>query len=386
MPSGAAVNDREACIILNMVSGIGSARMQALLNHFETPANIFAQPSAGIAGVKGISHELAEKIAGWRNEIDLYGELELAEKGGAKIITIVDNEYPAILKEIYDPPICLYVRGTLPDFSANTLAVVGSRRMTAYGRKMTSHLTGAAVYAGWKIISGLAYGVDAAAHQVAVDLKGITVAVLGGGLARVHPQDHVPLARSIVENNGALISEYPMKFPVSRQSFPRRNRIVSGLSRAVLVVEAGVDSGALITAATALEQGRSVFAVPGMADNPQARGCHKLIKEGAKLTEDFEDILQDFEFLPGFAGVKEQQHEYLDEYGEDDAVLPMPDASGMPEEEQKIIRALSLENKSFDALSSETGIAAGTLLGTLMKMEIKKQVLQSPGKIYSLRR
>ena len=380
------MNDREACIVLNMISGIGSARMQALLNRFETPANIFEQPSAGIAGVKGIGQELAEKIAGWRNEIDLHGELEMADKGGAKIITVVDSEYPAILKEIYDPPICLYVRGTLPDFSSNTLAVVGSRRMTAYGRKMAAHLTEAAVYAGWKIISGLAYGVDAVAHQTAVDLKGITVAVLGGGLARVHPQDHVPLARSIVENNGALISEYPMRFPVSRQSFPRRNRIVSGLSRAVLVVEAGIDSGALITAATALEQGRSVFAVPGMADNPQARGCHKLIKEGAKLTEDFEDILQDFEFLPGFGGVKEPQHEYLDEGGEDDATLAMPDMSGMPEEEQKIIRALLLESKSFDALSSETGIAAGTLLGTLMKMEIKKQVSQSPGKIYTLRR
>ena len=154
----------------------------------------------------------------------------------------------------------------------------------------------------------------------------------------------------------------------------------------VLVVEAGVDSGALITAATALEQGRSVFAVPGMADNPQARGCHKLIKEGAKLTEDFEDILQDFEFLPGFGVVKEQQHEYLDESEDDDATIPMPDVSGMSEEEQKIIRALLLENKSFDALSSETGVAAGTLLGTLMKMEIKKQVSQSPGKVYSLRR
>ena len=147
-----------------------------------------------------------------------------------------------------------------------------------------------------------------------------------------------------------------------------------------------MDSGALITAATALEQGRSVFAVPGMVDNPQARGCHKLIKEGAKLTEDFEDILQDFEFLPGFGAVKEQPHEYMDEYGEDDTTLPMPDTSGMSEEERKIIQALALENKSFDTLSSETGIAAGALLGTLMKMEIKKQVSQSPGKIYSLRR
>ena len=380
------MTDREACIILNMISGIGSARMQALLNRFETPANIFAQPADSIAGTKGIGLELADKIAHWQQDVDLNGELELTERGGAKIITVMDDEYPAILKEIYDPPICLYVRGTLPDFNTNSLAVVGSRRVTAYGRKMTAHLTEAAVYAGWKIVSGLAYGVDAIAHQVAVDLKGITVAVLGGGLARVHPQDHVPLARSIVENNGALISEYPMKFPVSRQSFPRRNRIVSGLSRAVLVVEAGIDSGALITATSALEQGRSVFAVPGMADNPQARGCHKLIKDGAKLTEDFEDILQDFEFLPGFGGIKETSV-YRDEDEEYSAVsASLPDMSGMSENEQKVVQVLSLESKSFDSLSTETGIASGTLLGMLMKLEIKKQITQSPGKIYSLRR
>ena len=380
------MTDREACIILNMISGIGSARMQALLNRFETPSNIFAQPLDSIAGTKGIGLELAGKIVNWQKDVDLNGELEMAGKGGAKIITVMDEEYPAILKEIYDPPICLYVRGTLPDFSSNSLAVVGSRRVTVYGRKMTAHLTEAAVYAGWKIVSGLAYGVDAIAHQVAVDLKGITVAVLGGGLARVHPQDHVPLARSIVENNGALISEYPMKFPVSRQSFPRRNRIVSGLSRAVLVVEAGIDSGALITATAALEQGRSVFAVPGMADNPQARGCHKLIKEGAKLTEDFEDILQDFEFLPGFGGVRQEASVYLGDDEEDSAAPAIPELPGMSEDERRLVQALSLDSKSFDSLSAETGIASGTLLGMLMKMEIKKQISQSPGKIYSLRR
>lgn len=381
------MTDREACIVLNMAPGIGSARLRALQERFGTPGGILEQAASDLAGVRGIGPELAEKIANWRREIDLAGEMAMAEKGGAKIITLCDAAYPAILKEIYDPPICLYVRGVMPDFSANTLAVVGSRRMTAYGRKMAAHLTEAAVYAGWKIISGLAYGVDAVAHQVTVDLKGVTVAVLGGGLARVHPQDHVPLARSIVENNGALISEYPMRFPVSRQSFPRRNRIVSGLSQAVLVVEAGLDSGALITAATALEQGRSVFAVPGMADNPQAKGCHKLIKEGAKLTESFEDILQDFEFLPGLGAASAQTVEALDESIEEDAAPALPAIPpGLTDDEQRIFRALAEESKSFDALVAETGIAAGALLGMLMKMEIQKLAAQSPGKIYSLRR
>lgn len=373
------MDDRTACIILNMISGIGHARLKALLSRFNTPSEILKQDVESLSSVKGIGQALAEQVAGWKDNVDFEAEMELVKRGGVRIITIVDDDYPVALKEIYDPPICLYVRGTLPDFQSDTIAVVGSRRVTNYGRKMARHLTEAAAYAGWTVISGLAYGVDAIAHQACLDAKGITVGVLGGGLARIHPQDHIPLARSIIENNGALISEYPMNFPVSRQSFPRRNRIVSGLSRAILVIEAGLDSGALITANTALEQGRSVFAVPGQADNPQGKGCNKLIRQGAKLTEEFEDILEDFEFLPGFAALREDSAVYPDDTEE----ISMP--AGLSEQERQVIETLSADAMSLDAVASGTGIPAGNLMAIMMKLEMKQLISQSPGKIYSLK-
>jgi len=337
-----------------------------------------------LAETKGISDNLAAKIHNWKSEINLAEEMDFADKGGAAIITLADAQYPEVLRNIYDPPLCLYVRGVLPEMDSNTIAIVGSRRISAYGRKMAKHLTESAVFAGWKVVSGLAYGVDAVAHQTTVDAGGITVAVLGGGLARIHPQDHIPLARSIIDSGGAVISEFPMKFPVSRQSFPRRNRIVSGLSNAVLVVEAGLDSGALITAEIALEQGRSVFAVPGHVDNPQAKGCHKLIKQGAKLTEDFQDIVEDLEFLPGFARNGNSAVSSEDESAdiEDNDAL---DLRGFTEDEQKVLKLLKKEACSFDSMAVATGIPTGILLGLLMKLEMKMIISQSPGKVYSIR-
>jgi len=372
------VTNQEAYIVLNMISGVGTARFKTLVENFGEPRKIFTQNIAGISRIKGISEALANKIIYWEKDLDLNTELEFAKVSGTQIITLADAEYPEILKGIYDPPLCLYVRGKLPDFSYNSLAVVGSRRATIYGRKMAKHLSESAVLAGWKVISGLAFGIDAIAHQAAVDAGGITVAVLGGGLSRVHPQEHVPLARSIIESGGALISEFPMKFPVSRQSFPRRNRIVSGLSQAVLIVEAGLKSGALITANLAMEQGKDVFAVPGHVDNPQAKGCHKLIKQGAKLTEDFNDILEDYDFLPGFTRMDEVNDESSEE-------LEVSIPANMSEDEYQIIKLLQGEAKAFDYLADATSIPVSTLNGLLTKMAMKMMLVQHPGKIYSLR-
>ena len=377
------MTNREAYIVLNMISGVGTARLKALVENFQEPRRIFEQSVESISRIKGISGTLAEKILSWEKDIDLNAELELAELSGTAIITMDDAEYPEILKGIYDPPLCLYVRGKLPDFSYNSLAVVGSRRATIYGRKMAKHLSEEAVLADWKVISGLAFGIDAIAHQAAIDGGGITVAVLGGGLSRIHPQEHVPLARDIIETGGALISEFPMKFPVSRQSFPRRNRIVSGLSQAVLIIEAGLKSGALITANLAMEQGKEVFAVPGHVDNPQAKGCHQLIKQGAKLTEDFTDILDDYDFLPGFApGMKECREESADEA--DEITAPSRPAN-MSDEEYQITQLLEGEAKSFDYLADATSIPVSSLNGLLTKMAMKMMLVQHPGKIYSLR-
>lgn len=371
------MTDRQACIILNLLPGIGSARLQAMLEQFGTPSEILKRSVDELGQVRNVPAKLAQKIANWHTEVNYDDEINMTERAGVKIITLYDDDYPQILKGIYDPPVCLYVRGTLPDFNYNTIAVVGSRRMSVYGRKMARHLSEAAAYAGWKVISGLAFGIDAEAHQATLDAKGITVAVLGGGLARVHPQEHIPLARNIVENGGALISEYPMNFPVSRQSFPRRNRIVSGLSQAVLVVEAGLNSGALLTANIALEQGKSIFAIPGQADNPQAKGCHQLIKNGAKLTESFDDILEDFEFLPGFSAC-EAAGGYVGTELQETAMTPVLD-----ECEQQIINSLDKGQKTVDELSAQTGLNTGKLLSLLMKLEIKKLINQLPGKVFS---
>ena len=376
------MTNREAYIVLNMISGVGTARVKALVENFQEPCKIFEQSIESISQIRGISAALAEKIIDWKKDIDLNAELDFAEKSGTQIITMADPEYPEILKGIYDPPLCLYVRGKLPDFSYNSLAVVGSRRATIYGRKMAKHLSEEAVLAGWKVISGLAFGIDAIAHQAAVDGGGITIAVLGGGLSRIHPQEHVQLARNIVETGGALISEFPMKFPVSRQSFPRRNRIVSGLSQAVLIIEAGLKSGALITANLAMEQGKDVFAVPGHVDNPQAKGCHQLIKQGAKLTEDFNDILDDYDFLPGFSPV---ERNFEESSNEADKIIEPSKPANMSDEEYQIIQLLEGEAKSFDYLADATSIPVSSLNGLLTKMAMKMMLVQHPGKIYSLR-
>jgi DNA processing protein len=374
------VTDHEAYVLLNFVSGIGTAKFRGLNEIFGSPSAIFAQSAARLAGIKGISQKLANALADPENSTKLQKEFELAAKGGTRIITLADPEYPECLRNIYDPPFCLYVRGNLPELGDGCIAIVGSRRPSRYGRKMTEHLTSQAVGAGWKVISGLAYGIDAVAHKATVDCGGITVAVLGGGLMRVHPQDNIPLARSIVESGGAIVSEFPMEYPVNRQSFPRRNRIVAAMGAATLVVEAGLNSGALITADLAAEQGRSVFAVPGQADNELARGCHKLIRQGAKLTEDFEDILNDFEFLPGLGyNTRETPLGYNATVG-DHTTIDL-DPLG-----QRIVGLLETEEKAFDTLIAELEINAAELMSALMKLELQMVISQAPGRLYSLRR
>ena len=376
------MTNQEAYIVLNMISGVGTARFKALIEKYEEPYKIFEQTVDSIAQTKGISVALAEKIINWENDIDLKDEINFTQLGGARIITLDDPEYPEILKGIYDPPLCLYVRGTMPDFSYNTLAVVGSRRATIYGRKMAKHLTESAVLANWKIISGLAFGIDAIAHQTTVDAGGITIGVLGGGLSRIHPQEHIPLARQIVETGGALLSEFPMRYPVSRQSFPRRNRIVSGLSQAVLIVEAGLKSGALITAELGLNQGKEVFAVPGHVDNPQAKGCHKIIKQGGKLLEDFKDVIESFDFLPGFIPAPEVKEEVVDLFSEN---ITSSIPSNLSEQEFQVCQLLQDEAKSFDFIADATKIPVASLNGLLTKMAMKMLIEQHPGKIYSMR-
>lgn len=373
------MTDREACIALNMISGVGPARMTALTAACGSSSAVLERTAQELRSIQGIGEALAQKIASWREHIDLAAELDLADRGGVRILVRDDPEYPPILKEIHDAPICLYVRGKLPDLESKSIAIVGSRRMTAYGRSMAQHLAESAVYAGWTVVSGLAYGIDAAAHQAVLNAGGKTIAVLGGGLARVQPQDHVPLAREIAAT-GAVVSEYPMEFPPNRRSFPMRNRIISGLSRATLVVEAGIGSGALITAAAAIDQGRTVFSVPGQADNPQAGGSNSLIKQGAKLTETFDDILEDFEFLPGLdrpMPVKVCESDEEDSFDSaEDGILSDGD--------RKALEALRKGELTLDQLAASTDAPSGELLARMMKLEILRKVKKTPSGAYRL--
>jgi DNA processing protein len=367
------MNDREACIGCNLISGIGNARFVKLCEVAGSPARIPELDRSDLMQIPGIGAMLAEKIVSFDWDAEVSRELAVAERGGVRIFTRYDAGYPEILRHIYDPPLVLYVRGNLPEFGDKSVAVVGSRRVSRYGEEMTAMLAREAAAAGFTVVSGLALGVDSIAHKAVVQASGITVGVIGAGLLHLHPKENIPLAREIIETGGAVISEFPFDFPVSRQNFPRRNRIVAGLCRGTIVVEAGVESGALITARLALESGRDVFAVPGRVDNPQARGCHKLIKEGAALIENFDDVLTAWNYglLPGFADDEEKSADY-------------PEFSDLSENEAAVCRLLKDGEASFDSIYAALGIDAGMLSSLLTKLELKLLISQDSSKIYRL--
>ena len=374
------MTDRDALIILNLLPGIGPVKVKELVTRFGSPAHLLELPAGALSSVFGIGDKLAKAITSWKESVRIEEELTMVERAGVKIVTQFDSEYPALLKEIYDPPLVLYVRGELPQSSTHTLGVVGSRRFSYYGRKMAESLASSAGFAKWTVISGLAYGIDAIAHRAALDANSKTVAVLGGGLARVHPQDHVPMAKEMVEKGGAVISEFPMTYSPNKRSFPMRNRIISGMSHGLLVVEAGFKSGSLITAKFALEHGRLVFAVPGQADNPQARGTNSLIRDGAVITETFDDIINEFEFLPRLA---DHKNETEDSRGAADmATGQLPD---LTDNETTVFETIKERREvSVDQLATETDIAAGQLLAILMKLEMKRLIVQLPGKRFTV--
>lgn len=371
-------NEREGCIVLNLLSGIGPARVNQLIASFGSVSAIFGASAATLCRIRGMNEELAERILDWPKHADLERELELAEKGGATILTRFDPEYPAMLKEIRDAPLCLYLRGTLPpELSTRSLAVVGTRNASLYGRKMARHLAESAAYSGWVTVSGLAVGIDAVAHRATLDAGGKTVAVLGGGLARLHPIENAPLAREIANSGGAVVTEFPMTFAPTRRTFPMRNRIISGLSLGVLVVEAGLNSGSMITAAHALEQGRRIFAVPGEADHVNANGCNALIRQGAVLVETFEHVVEEFDFLPGL------DRGSFRETSSDDDSDPRFAASMLSSLDEDLLAALSAGALTVDELSARTNAAPSDVMSALIALEILHCVRKNPDGTFS---
>lgn len=385
------MNDHEGCIVLNMLNGIGGSRANALIECCGSVSAIFEADAETLGRIRGISPGLASRIVRWREFTNLEYELEIVRNGGVKILCRTDDEYPEALRELRDAPLCLYLRGELPaDLAFRSISIVGTRNATNYGARMARHLSEAAAYGGWTTVSGLAVGIDTIVHQATIDAGGRTVAVLGGGLTKLHPAENIDLARDIVRTGGAIVSEFPMTMAPTRHTFPMRNRVIAGLTCGTLVVEAGVNSGSLITAAQALEQGRHVFAVPGEADNPSAAGCNTLIKQGAKLVMNFDDILDEFDFLPGFHPTPLRESPaspFGAPEGNDGRQEPDElDDSMFSEEETAIIGALAGGPASVDMISDVTGIPPSAVISTMISLEILHRVRKNPDGTYSKKR
>jgi DNA processing protein len=364
------MDTREALVALNMIGHVGPVRLRQLLEHFGDAAAILSAPKQQLLRVHGIGAEAAESISSWEKGIDLTSELRRIEEFGCRIIVQADAEYPDLLKQIYDPPIVLYVKGSVVEKDKNSIAMVGSRMTTHYGTETARKLGYQLAYLGVTVVSGGARGIDTAAHQGALSAKGRTIAVLGTGINLVFPADNAELFERIAAN-GAVLTQFPFNRPADKQTFPIRNRIVAGMTLGTVVVEANLTSGALITANFATDYGRQVFAVPGRIDSPRSKGCHELIKKGAKLCEGAEDILSEFEYLFPASN----RPAALSETG----VLP---ALELSESEQKVFATLDHEEAAIDDIIRKSGLPTSAVSVALLSLEMKRMVKQLPGRVF----
>jgi len=361
---------REAFVALNLIEHVGPVRVRQLLEHFGEAPAILGASRHQLLHVRGIGEETAEAIANWEKSIDLAAEMKRISEFGCHVVIQPDPEYPELLRQIYDPPFVLYVKGTLLPKDKNSVALVGSRMTTHYGTEVARKLGYQLAYVGVTVVSGGARGIDTAAHQGALSGKGRTLAVLGTGINLVFPPENAKLYERIMEN-GALITQFPFNHPADKQSFPIRNRIVAGATLGTVVVEANLTSGALITANFANEYGRQVFAVPGRIDSPRSKGCHELIKKGAKLCESAEDILSEFEYLFPASNRPPTPSQ--------DATLP---GMTLSDNEQTTYDALSNEESSIDEIIRRTGLPSSAVSVALLSLEMKRVVKQLPGKLF----
>ncbi len=362
------MNATEACIALNMLPTVGPVRLRKLLEVFHEPQQVLAAKRDQLRKVEGIGHDVADQISSWESIVDLAAELKRIREFGAAVITQESPSYPKPLREIHAPPIVLYVWGELQDRDHHAIGIIGARRTTHYGMESAKKLAYQIGYAGLTVISGLARGIDTAAHQGALAAKGRTIAVIGSGLSKLYPPENQALADKIRNGNGAIVSEFSMEIEPDRQTFPMRNRIISGWSHGVLVVEAGLNSGALITASQALEQGRSVYAVPGHINAPSAMGSNRLIQQGAKLVMSASDILDDLQIL-------------LPE------TKPSPEAAARPlpplsDDERRVFDAIDSSETPIDRIAAKSDLPSATVSSTLLRLELKHLVKQLPGKYF----
>ncbi|MFC2020936.1 DNA-processing protein DprA [Chloroflexota bacterium] len=350
----------------SLISGIGRVKFGQLENHFKSLENAW-KATPGELKQSGLDKGSIQAITTRRPKISLEAEMEKLERYRVTVLTFHDTDYPARLKEIYDYPPLLYIRGSLIPEDEWCLAVVGTRRATVYGRQVTEEIVADLARSNITIVSGLAKGIDSVAHHSALEAGGRSIAIFACGLDTVYPGENADLARRIMQQ-GALISEYPLGTRPRADNFPRRNRIMSGLSPGVLVVEAGESSGAMITAHIALEQDREVFAIPGSVLSPVSKGTNQLIQEGAKLVGDYTDILEELNMT---------------------AVVQQIEMKGIipaSETESLLLKQLGAEPTHIDEVCRLSGLPASTVSSTLAMMELKGMVKQVGAMNYSLAR
>lgn len=351
-------------LALSRLPGVGSVTVRHWLDHFKSIAHLFSASIADwqAAGVTTKHIQLLKNI-NWQIIED---DLCWLEKNNGQVIPLDDVAYPALLQEIHDPPLVLYVQGDVNLLKEQQIAMVGSRHPTATGKDLARHFAKELASRGWVITSGLALGIDAASHEGALLVNGKTIAILGTGLKFIYPRTHQKLADEIVKCGGALVSEFPLEMPPKATNFPMRNRVISGLSLGVLVVEAAIRSGTLITARLALEQNREVFAIPGSIYNPLARGCHQLIRQGAKLVETFEDILEEIK----------PSHQQLE------GLIPATfkkEPVDLDPERKRLLAQIGYEVTALDVIILRSGLTAAEVSSMLLPLELEGYVNVVPG-------
>lgn len=352
-------------LALSLVPGIGPAHYKRLLITFASAEKVFSASIAQLTEIPGIGAKLAKSIKEAKALESAEKTLTRYQELGADFVTLEEPGYPTNLKNIAAPPPFLYIKGKLAEKDDRAVAMVGTRRCSNYGRLAAQKLSHQLASLGITLVSGMARGVDSISHRAALDAGGRTIGVLGCGLDIIYPAENRDLYEKIPDQ-GALISEFPFGEPPRAHNFPRRNRIISGLSLGVVVVEAPARSGALITAALALDQGREVFAVPGSPGLVTSQGCNRLIKMGAKLTEDVEDILE----------------EILPQLGQTTTRPEPPKPERLPPDEERILQVLSQGPTHVDALAEQTGFSPAKALGLLTGLELSGRVRQLPGKLF----
>lgn len=342
-------------VTLHQIPGLGNESLRRLLQAYSSPSSIFAAPAHDLKRV--VKPAIADAIVTGLNEAALAPVEEWLGTAGNHIVTLADPDYPQALLNIPDPPSLLYVKGRLELLNHAALAIVGSRNATPQGLNNSESFARAISEAGLCIVSGLAHGIDTRAHLGGLDGPASSIAVVGTGLDKVYPAANRQLAHRLAEK-GALVSELPLGMPPLAGNFPRRNRIISGLSTGCLVVEASLQSGSLITARMALEQGREVFAIPGSIHAPQAKGCHHLIKQGAKLVESAQDILE--------------------ELGQHNDRAPVPESGS----DHRLLTQMGYDPTDLDSLSQRCGLTISTLSAILLQLELDGRVAVLPGGLY----